>query len=139
MEKKRNAGAVISALKGSRNMMALSLAGCTLSDDDVKLISALPNLQVLCLSRTAISDRSLRHLVGNKKLRDLDLTENKDITPASAQYTNQLPRLAPLGIDIDRWPEAELTKLKKRVAYIFKREQKKAPDFVHLTDLVKYQ
>jgi len=65
-----------------------------IDDDGLKHLSRLPQLGVLYLEGTPISDQGLRHLVGMKTLRYLKLGDNRGVTDAgAAELQSALPKL----------------------------------------------
>lgn len=71
---------VLSYLKGMPNLTQLQLAGCPVSDRDIKQVSELSQLIGIGLNNTAVTDAGLQHLRKLRRLRILEV-ENTAISP----------------------------------------------------------
>jgi|GEM_PF-2952923 Leucine-rich repeat (LRR) protein len=58
---------------------------CSITDEGIKNISGLINLEYLTLYRTKVTDEGIKHLVNLKKLKKLELDET-NITDKSVPY-----------------------------------------------------
>src|SRR4051812_2804623 len=66
------------------DMVVVSLAGTDVTDDDLKLFENFPHVQVLDLSRTAVSDHGLSHLAKLPALEEL-IVVNTQISEGSIE------------------------------------------------------
>ncbi|HND06681.1 MAG TPA: hypothetical protein PL012_13425, partial [Candidatus Obscuribacter sp.] len=115
--------AVLSKLKGSKEMTVLKVSDLNLSKGDLNFIVSMPNLKELHIHNTSLNDQDLQKLAGLKKLRLLSVT-GTELTPAAAAiFKSAMPRLENLeiGLRIDRWKKSEkeaLKRLYKKVDFI---------------------
>jgi internalin A len=56
-----------------RPVIGVGFSGTDVTDDDLAILRNLPRLEILTLSRTAVSDSGLKHLGGLKNLKQLHL------------------------------------------------------------------
>lgn len=72
----RNGGAVISGLKGSKNIECLFLADAQLKNEDLRLLATMPNLQRLNIVFNAdINDEGMKYLLPLHNLKEVELQD----------------------------------------------------------------
>ena len=90
VRKARSAWDRIEALGGygvwDKTMVAVSLAGTAITDEDLSLFRDFPYVQILDLSHTAVSDDGLIHLAGLELLEDLIAIDTKISGAALARF-----------------------------------------------------
>jgi len=69
----------------------LDIAGTHISDDGLRHLKRLRNLEHLRLSSTVVSDRGLEHLKGIKTLREIELTDTDVTDQGVAELRRALP------------------------------------------------
>lgn len=73
------------------DMVVVSLANTTVTDDDLSVFRDFPFVQVLDLSRTAIGGAGLAHLGGATALEELIVVDTKLSKPALAAFRKAHP------------------------------------------------
>jgi hypothetical protein len=63
----------IRAISEKQTLLTIDLSGTNVTDDDVGVLSTIPNLECLVLDSTKVTDACLEHLKNCKKLRLLSL------------------------------------------------------------------
>lgn len=81
----------IRAIAQKQTLLTIDLSGVNITDDDVGVLSMLPNLECLVLDSTNVTDACLEHLEKCKKLRILSLHGCN----VSNTQLNQLQRTLP--------------------------------------------
>ena len=75
------------------HVVAVNLENKPVEDGVLTLLHSFPNLQVLSLARTRITDDGLRNLATLATLEHLDLSGNPGVTDAGLAHLAALPRL----------------------------------------------
>ena len=91
----------------------LNFSGGDISNDDLRLLSLLPNLNTLYLSGTQVSDISALSKLPNLKYLNLNQTQVSDISALS-----ELTNLKDLSLDETQVSEVQLKKLKKSLPHL---------------------
>ncbi|HJZ55814.1 MAG TPA: hypothetical protein VKE74_12675 [Gemmataceae bacterium] len=87
----------IRALGGSgvweSDMIAVSLAGTDITDDDLQVFDRFPHIQVLDLSHTAVGDAGLGHLTRLPALESLILVDTRISASAIERFRRSHPNV----------------------------------------------
>jgi hypothetical protein len=75
------------------NLVAVSLAGTGVTDDDLSLFLDFPRVQILDLSDTAVGDRGMEYLAGLKALELLVIVNTKISQSAIKSFRGEHPSL----------------------------------------------
>lgn len=116
----RDGGKIAKALAGSEAIQYLSLTGSDLGDEDLKVITTMPNLVELNVGyNMRITDKGLKYLTKLKHLKAISI-DSTSITPAPAMaifkqmHLTSRPRVTTLGWPPElieewskTWPERE--------------------------------
>ncbi len=117
---------VLKKLENSKVIVSLSLDDVDLTEDDVRLISTMSNLEVLNLRGDRLTDRGLKYLAGLKHLKALDLRDCPVNTPTGVQVFKQLgkQRLQRLNLNYEGWSESDKFQLESYIPDVaFKTER----------------
>jgi predicted Ser/Thr protein kinase len=93
-----------------RPVVQVVLSGRPATDDDLAVLSAFPDLEVLDLSRTQVTDAGMRRLAGLKRLRELVLFKTA-VGDAGMQAVGQLTALETLELQFTGVGDAGLGRL----------------------------
>ncbi|HEY9775583.1 MAG TPA: protein kinase [Planktothrix sp.] len=85
-------------LKANKNLRALDLANCHITDEGCSTLAELP-IEVLDLQACPITDKGLQTLGASKTIRYLSLESNPRITTAGLKSLGSLPLLVLILID----------------------------------------
>jgi hypothetical protein len=102
---------VVALVKGRLMMQRLELAGVPFRDEDLDAMRGIPDLRVLSLRRTRITDNAVESLKRFEKLRSLSLMST-DVTDAGLIHLASLTSLEDLDLDWTAITDAGLTHLK---------------------------
>jgi len=101
-------------MANSKLLKELKLESCNLLDADMKIISTIPNLTILDLSRNPeLTDRGISCLEGLKNLRELYI-DSTGVSPACIKTLKYLP-LRILKIDIANWTREQVIMLESAI------------------------
>ena len=102
----------LKALAGLAELQTLDLGRTKVTDAGLKELAALPQLQSLDLSyNAALSDAGLRELAALPRLQALELTFNAAVTDASLKELANLPQLQKLNLEGTAVTDAGLKEL----------------------------
>ena len=87
--------------EGCRNLTILNANHTQISDESLKSIAQLPELQHLDLANTAITDEGLAHLEGLSQLQSLDVTSTEVTAEGIAALQHALPDCSIAWDDVD--------------------------------------
>lgn len=91
-------GPEMGPLAGAAGISRVRLDNANVTDADLKrlqpLLESLPNLELLQLSESAVTDEGLRHLVELQNLRDLYLWKTAVTPEGVAELQRALPQCA---------------------------------------------
>jgi len=96
---------------GFHRVVLVGLGETKVTDDDLKILGKLPNLENLDLSKTRITSAGLAHLRGLKNLRVLSLWKTQ-VDDAGLEHLEGLTKLWQLSIDETRITDAGVAHLK---------------------------
>lgn len=114
------------SLEDSVSVTNLTLSGCPVSDRGLEAIARrLPQLKILGLSQTEITDEGLRHLSHLEDLYQITLYKTK-VTDAGLQHLGTLDRLAYLTLTDTEVSDEGLRHLAglERLRYVWARSTK---------------
>ncbi len=107
-----NGGLIFPALRGSKNLIYLSICDCQLKDSNLDGVNTLANLQTLMIRNNKdITDAGIAKLVGLKKLTLLELN-GCSVTPACVKYLLAIPSLEGVSLPFEKWSAEDVAKFK---------------------------
>jgi len=87
--------------RAAQKPKTLDLYGTPVTDEDLKDLAGLSELQTLDLARTRVTDAGLKGLVELKQLQTLDLSYNAGLTDAGLKELTGLPQLQTLDLSFN--------------------------------------
>ncbi len=108
------AGGAVTAFVGTERrthgVLAVTLAGTEIQDQDLASLQGLPHLKELDLAHTGITDAGLEQLAEFAALEELDLA-GTGVTDAGLVHLEELPQLSRLGVQGTQTTEVGLSEL----------------------------
>ncbi|MBS2006990.1 MAG: serine/threonine protein kinase [Cyanobacteria bacterium SZAS TMP-1] len=103
----QNITPVLRKLSDSRELTSLEVDSCSLKDSDLAIISTMKRLKNLCLrDNPNLTDRGFAVLAALQNLEGLSI-ENTNLSAAILPTLQKLPHLKRLSSDIAQWPKAD--------------------------------
>jgi hypothetical protein len=85
-------------LAGHQNLRCIHLGGCPIRDENLHFLCGLPHLEEVTLNHTSISDDGFKDMAACKELKNIDLNDNPKITDKSIKILLGFKKLRALSL-----------------------------------------